>query len=273
MTAFINKSGWKSIGSMFVNVAGSWKKVSRGFINVGGSWKLFFSSGVIPTIAQKVTISQSTATNGIITLTGRNYSWTNFSSAIYEFQVSIDATNWTTIDTGSITNPSSGSSNTKTFIVQQSNLTANNSNDFRFVVTATSSSGGSGSSTSDSTTIEMPKDITNLSASSIQRNQLTLSWTALNANRFMFYQKYKYTIEGQTLTDDSAYQLVGGYSASPVTVSGLNANRTYQFRILPYTGTTNSAGYLFILSPKTSLVIKDLVSSDNSLKEFLLFNK
>lgn len=238
MALFINNSGWKSIGSMFVNVSGSWRKVSRGFVNVAGSWRVFFSSGILPTIAQQVIISQSTnSTSGLITLTGRNYHWTNFSSAIYEFQVSSDATTWTTIDSGSITNPSTGSSNTKTYLVKQSDLLANNSNDFRFVVTAISSTSTENSSTSATTTIEMPRDITNLSVTSQSTSSIYLSWTA---SQYAGSQVVEYKQNSSSEWSLSSTQLG---STSDLIVSGLSPSTTYNFRILPWTGSSANIGY------------------------------
>lgn len=65
--AFINKSGWKSIGSIFIDVAGSWKKVNRAFINVAGSWRLFFSGANLPiTITNPSIRTTNTSGSGTI---------------------------------------------------------------------------------------------------------------------------------------------------------------------------------------------------------------
>jgi hypothetical protein len=85
----------------------------------------------------------------------------------------------------------------------------------------------------------MPRDITDLYASDIQRNQVTLSWTAsVYAGRQMLY--YKYFDSG-----DEAYDLYGGYNGSQTsaTITGLVANKKYSFRIRPWTGTSNNYGY------------------------------
>lgn len=238
----ISNSAWGSISNMFIKTGAGltgWSSVKNGFIKISQTvWATFFTGGSVPAPENRATISQSTGSTGLITLTGRNYHWTNYSSAVYYFEVSIDNSNWTTIDSGSITNPSTGSSNTKTYVIQQSNLEANSTNYFRFTVSVTSSTSTIGSSVSVPTTVEMPRDITNLSASNIQRNQLDLSWSSLYAGRYMLY--YKYFDSG-----DEAYDLYGGYDGSQTsaTVTGLVANKKYSFRIRPWTGTSNNYGY------------------------------
>lgn len=243
----LTDSVWGSLSKIFIKTSDTaWSSVKNGFIKISDTvWATFFSAENIPASENRATISQATATNGIITLTGRNYHWTNFSSAAYYFESSIDNSNWTTIDSGTITNPSAGSSNTKTYQLQQSDMTANTTNYFRFTVTVTSSANAIGSSISNSTSVEMPRDINNLSYTDVQRNQITLSWTASTyAGRQMLYYKYTYDAYGN-LSSDSIYELYGGYdgSTSSAIVTGLTANKSYSFRIRPWTGTSNNYGY------------------------------
>lgn len=66
--------------------------------------------------------------------------------------------------TGSITNPAVGGTNTKTYVLTQSDVTANTTNYYRFRVEVTSSTPVTATSTSTSTTVEGTRDINDLSA-------------------------------------------------------------------------------------------------------------
>jgi len=122
---FINVNGtWKNITGMFVNVSGTWKRITNGFVNVAGTWKRFFSSAL--SIAQQGTISQSTnGTTFLTTLTGTNYYWSPGPPVLtYKFQRSVDSgVTWSDLDSGSIVNPTFGSSNTKTYSLSSSGPT------------------------------------------------------------------------------------------------------------------------------------------------------
>lgn len=239
---FINVNGtWKSITDMFVNVAGTWKKITDGFVNVAGTWKRFFSSAVL-SIAQQVQIAQSTnSTTSLITLTGTNYHWSPGPAVLtYKFQRSINAgSTWTDIDSGSITDPGFGLSNTKTYLLPSSGpnlgVIANVLNYYRFRVDATYGT-MSAESISSSTTVQGPTNIT-LSLSDPTFNSIGLSWTAsTGASRYIVYRS----------TDNNIFTAVtsaiSSTSAGPFT--GLTGSNTYYFKVLPITGASvENPGY------------------------------
>ena len=157
MTAHINAGGWKSIVSLYVKVgttlgpfSNGWRAVSNGYVNAGG-WKSFFTSTPTPSIVSAVTISRNNAAYPS-TLTGTNRFWTNSTSLTYVFQKSSDGTNWSDIGSPAvITNPSSGSTNTKTYVLTTADMPAYTSY-YRFSVTAVNST-YSTTKTSNSTSV------------------------------------------------------------------------------------------------------------------------
>jgi hypothetical protein len=160
MPAFINVSNtWRSIASLRVNVSGTWRTVTNGYVNVAGTWRTFFTSTLTPSIQFPVTISRNNATFPS-TLTGTNYNWTNSTSLTYVFQKSSDNVNFTDIGLpATISNPSSGSSNTVTCALTLSDFPAFTSF-FRFVVTAVNSTfSTSATSTSGSVSVNRPAPI------------------------------------------------------------------------------------------------------------------
>jgi trimeric autotransporter adhesin len=160
MPAFINVSNtWRSIASLRVNVSGTWRTVTNGYVNVAGTWRTFFTSTLTPSIQFPVTISRNNATFPS-TLTGTNYNWTNSTSLTYVFQKSSDNVNFTDIGLpATISNPSSGSSNTVTYALTLSDFPAFTSF-FRFAVTAVNSTfSTSATSTSGSVSVNRPAPI------------------------------------------------------------------------------------------------------------------
>jgi autotransporter-associated beta strand protein len=167
---------WRPISQVWVKILTGWRSVSQGWINVAGNWRQFFPGGLTPVIAAQVTIAKSGS--GTVTLTGTNRRWTNFASGVYYFNSSTDDTNFSQMDTGSITNPSIGGTNTKTYALTQGDVTANTTNYYQFAVAVTSSTPITSTSTSTSVTVEGTRDITDLSSSSVSTTSVTLSWTA-----------------------------------------------------------------------------------------------
>lgn len=236
----ISDSVWGSISKIFIKTSDTvWSSVKTGLIKISDTvWATFFTGSAIPSIASRATISQSTSSvNGLITLTGTNYHWTNYASAAYFFESSTDNSNWTTIDSGTITNPSTGSSNTKTYQIQQSDVVANATNYFRFTVTVTSSTSTIGSSISVPTSFEMPRDITNLSVTSQSQSSISLAWTA---SQYSGSQVVQYKTSASSTWSTSSTQ---GSSVGDLIVFGLSASTTYNFRILPWTGSDANFGY------------------------------
>jgi hypothetical protein len=160
MTGHIKSAGsWRTLTNLYVKVSGTWRTVSTGSVKVAGTWRTFFTSALTPSIASTVTISRNNATYPS-TLTGTNFHWTNSTSITYVFQKSSDNVNFTDIGSAaSISNPSSGSSNTVTYALTLSDFPAFTSY-FRFVVTAVNSTySTSATSTSGSVSVNRPAPI------------------------------------------------------------------------------------------------------------------
>ncbi len=236
---FINVNGtWKSISDIFLNVSGTWKRITRAFINVAGTWRELLIGGNLEPQNQ-VTISKSTnSTTFLVTLTGTNYYWSPGPPVLtYKFQWSANSgSTWTDIDSGSIVNPSFGSSNTKTYLLSATApniyVTPNVLNLYRFKVDATY---GSLSATSESSTVSVqgPTNIS-LSTTTLGGSSVGLSWTAsTGAGAYLVYYS----------TDNSTYTLYSTVLAgtTTATVSGLSGTGTlYYFKVLPITGTSNT---------------------------------
>ena len=154
-------STWKKVTSMYVATAtGGWKKVTDGYVaTAANGWKKFFTGALTPSIASTVTISRSSATYPS-TLTGTNFYWINSTSLTYVFQSSSDDVSFTNIGSAtSIANPSSGSSNTVTYVLTLPDFPAFTSY-YRFVVTAVNSTySTSATSTSTSVSVSRPAPI------------------------------------------------------------------------------------------------------------------
>ena len=169
MTGYVRtgsgSGGWKTVASYFVRTAsgvGGWKSVTDGWVRISsgaGGWKRFFQSTLTPSIQYTVTVSTNSSTYPA-TLTGTNYHWYNATSLTYVFQKSSDNASWTNIGSAtSISNPSTGSSNTVTYALTLSDFPAFTSY-YRFVVTAVNSTySTSATSTSSSVTVNKPAPI------------------------------------------------------------------------------------------------------------------
>lgn len=232
MTAHIKKSGsWKTIQSIYIRSGSVWKNVVSGFIKVNNIWKQFFSSTL--TVSQTVQISKSTnATTYLTTLTGTNYYWSPGPPVLtYKFQRSTDGElTWSDLDSGSIVNPSFGSSNTKTYLLASSGPTIgvlpNVLNYYRFRVDATYGS-QSANSVSSSTTIQGPTNTT-ISLSDPTYTSISLSWTAsTGANRYLVYKS----------TDNIIFSEYASVTSTSIFgISDLAGGSTYYFYVVPVTG-------------------------------------
>jgi hypothetical protein len=225
---------WRNVASVYLKNSDVWKNLSSAYLKVSGSWKLIFSSSLTPSIQNTVTISQST--DGITyakTLTGTNYYWINSTGMTYRFDKSTDSgTNWTQIASGSATNPSSGSSNTNTYLLQNNltDVSPNATNIYRYVVTATNSTySTSASSTSGNTTIYGPENITIVETSHTY-NSVSINWTstaAANAANYLVYYK---------LSSDATFSFSSVESGTTATISSLLSSTSYDFKVIPITG-------------------------------------
>jgi autotransporter-associated beta strand protein len=235
MAGFIRaNSAWTTVQKGFVYANGAWRSVQKGFVYANSAWRQFFPGGLTPVIAAQVTIAKSGS--GTVTLTGTNRRWTNFASGVYYFNRSINDSTWTLMDTGSITNPSVGGTNTKTYVLTQSDVIANTTNYYQFVVSVTSSTSTTATSISSSTTVEGTRNITDLSSSSVSTTSITLSWTASQYAGSQVVQ-YKQSSSG-TWIDHSTQT---GATTSTL-ILGLVGGVSYDFRVLPYTG-ASATGY------------------------------
>jgi hypothetical protein len=272
-------SAWKDVSQIKLKVSGAWKNVAAGYLKVAGAWKIFFGTDTInaPSIAQKVALSQST-NSGLITLTGTNYYWTNASSLVYVFERSANGgSSWTPISSGTVTNPSSGSSNTKTYQLQdnKSDVYPNVDNLYRFTVTATSAGGSTTASTSDNQSVSAARDISNLSVVTADTtyDSVKLQFTA-GAYSSSYFVRYTYsdgTAPGGTA--EGYFRSAGsGSPTTTVTVTGLSASKTYTFYVTPYTGgiaSGSNTGYggneSSSVSETTSAVLTPVQTSSPSL--------
>ena len=230
-------SSWTTIRNVYRRTSGSWVQINAVYRRAGGTWNRVFSRISVPSIQSTVAISKSTnGTTFLVTLTGTNYFWSQSPTSLsYKFQWSSDAgSSWSDISTGVATNPSSGSSNTYTYSVPTSEVSANVNNLYRFLVTATNAAGGATSTSSNLSYVEIqgPTDISDLSVTSTGATSASLSWTAsTGASAYLLY--YATTPPSYTL----GQTVVGSTSG---TVSGLSNSTLYYFRVLPITGTSNT---------------------------------
>lgn len=229
---------WKSITQIKLKSGGAWKNVTQGKLKVAGAWKTFFISGATSEPASTVSISQSTdSTTKLVTLTGTNKHWSpEPSSLAYSFQW-YDGTQWNTISSGTILNPSYGNTNTKTYTIQnaENQILPNSENLYRFIVTSVYS-GNTNSSTSSSTSVQTPRDIT-LSGVSVYENAnnyVDLSWGASSyANNYKVYYK----------PPGGSFSLYSTTSSTASRVGPLLPEVTYQFKVIPITGNSSYVGY------------------------------
>jgi hypothetical protein len=277
MPFYTYSGSWQTIKKAWVYVSSAWQPIKKAWVWVSDEWRLFFSGENVPSIAQQVTITQSTpdAIDGLITLTGTNYHWTDFVSLTYYFEWSSDGgSSWTIINTGSITNPSSGSSNQKFYTVTIANTSPNIDNLYRFRVFAQNVT-LTNSSTSTSTTISTPRNITNVSATQVGNTlQASLSFTLGLYTNSIRVTTNRYN--GATFVSSSTTDLA---AASPASITLPAYNQTYKFQITPYTQTlisgnvrgypgnqtAETAGLIIGAAPAPSQITKPTLSSTGSV--------
>ena len=237
MTIKIKNTSWKSVDFFKLKVSGAWKNITKGYIKVSGIWKQFYALTISPSIESQVSISQSTSgVTGLVTLTGQNNYWIDYTSLNYDFNHSTGGS-YVSIKSGGATNPSgSGGSTTNTYILgtlSASDVTANTSNYYTYSVTAYNSTYSTTTiSTSSSTTVEGARNISNLATSNPGYYSVDLSWTAGSYNNS--YRVRYGTVSGSL----SNYVDVSGTST---TISGLSISTTYYFTVTPYTGSLVSS--------------------------------
>jgi uncharacterized repeat protein (TIGR02543 family) len=227
-------SSWANVSKIRVKTGvSSWANVIVGRIKDSATtWKNFFTGA--GSISSAVTIDQSTnGTTFLTTLTGTNKYWSDTPSSLsYKFEWSSnDGSVWSDISTGVATNPSSGLTNTYTYSIPTSEVSANINNLYKFSVSATYDS-QTVTSTSSNTSIQGPTDISDLAITATGSTSVSLSWTAsTGATSYLVY--YSTTPPSYTLG-----QTVVGSTSS--TIAGLVPGTLYYFKVMPITGTSNT---------------------------------
>lgn len=226
--------GFRSVVSNYLKTSDGWKRVTLAYLKTSAGWRLIFSSALTPTISSPVAISKSTnSTTKLITLTGTNYPWTNSTGLTYEFNRSVPSVFDTTLDTGAISNPTT--SNTKTYLLIDTDVIPNQTNTFTFKVIATNSTYNTTSSSEASTTVEGVRNITDLVNNAKTYNSLNFTWSGgLYSNSYVYqYQTYNGGVEGAW---SSQVTTTNNY----VSISDLFSSSTYRIRVKGITGTTTS---------------------------------
>lgn len=192
-------NSWQNISSIKLRSGGAWTNVSAAYLRVSNAWKIFFGIDVAnePSIAQTVTLTTSSSSMPA-TLNGTNYRWTNATVLTYKFQY-LSGSQWLDANgsnaTGTITNPSAGSSNTKTYtpiLGDFPSSSATSTAQFRFVVTATNTNVSptlQTISTSDTVSIEnvvspIIPTISMDANTNVTQTSGTINWTSTNQASF-----------------------------------------------------------------------------------------
>ena len=116
MPIHLRNSTWKEAAALYIRSNSLWRAVTSAYLRVNGVWREIFGAGT-PAISTKVTLTRTRDNSTYLyTLTGTNYHWTGTPTSLdFAIQRSIDSqATWADISYGTITNPSTGSSVTKT---------------------------------------------------------------------------------------------------------------------------------------------------------------
>ena len=222
---------WKKIKKAWV-YSSAWKPVKKGWVYINGQWKQFFSSTVTPSIESQVLITKTLQVDNTYTLSGTNYHWIDYDTLTYYFEYSTDQVSWSTLSTGTPTNPGSGSSNTQGPISVDNLYINAGANYFRYRVYAVNSTySTSANSTSSSTIIYGPTKPTISSVSisgSAGTYSGTVSWGSVtNANSYRVYFP-----DGSTI-DTSSTSATKSFTGSPST--------SYNFYVRAFSGSIISS--------------------------------
>ena len=239
-------SSWISIKNIYRKVSSSWIEVKSVYRKVGSSWiRVFFQTiSNSPSIAQAVTLVTSSSTMPA-TLTGRNYRWTNATVLTYKFQY-YNEPQWLDGNgsnaTGTITNPSVGSSNTRTYtpiLGDFPSSSATSTAQFRFVVTATNTNVSPSLQTVSTSNTVSVENVINVNPviptismagnSGVSQIAGTINWTSTNQASFSSTGTFSGT----------------GTTATSISKTGLTAGTTYTgtVTVTSSTGNTASANY------------------------------
>jgi len=231
-------SPWRSISALKLKVGNAntfspWRNIVSAFLKTDSGWKRIFGISVTtPQITSPVEISKSTnSTTKLITLTGTNYKWNYSTGLTYEFNRSVPNTFDSTLDSGTITNPTV--SNTKTYLLTTTDVLPNQTNTFTFKVIASNSTYNTEAESSANTTVEGVRNITDLTNDSATGTSLDFSWLGGGYASAYVYQ-YQTYINGQGGTWSSETATTNNF----VSLTGLSSGVTYKIRVKGITGTT-----------------------------------
>jgi hypothetical protein len=152
------------------------------------------------------------------------------------FYSSNSGSTWTTLSSGTATNPPAGSSNTYTYqlVDNLSDVTPNLQNQYRFVVTGTNTTySTSFASTDNTTSVYGPENIT-ITTTGKSYNSVDLNWTntaAPNAQKYLVYFK---------LSTDVSYTFSKVIANTSTTIDSLLSSTAYNFKVVPITGVSNT---------------------------------
>ena len=235
---------WRSITALKLKLGDAntftpWRNILSAFVKTDAGWKRIFGISVTtPEITSPVEISKSTnSTTKLITLTGTNYKWNYSTGLTYEFNRSVPNTFDSTLDSGTITNPTV--SNTKTYLLTTTDVLPNQTNTFTFKVIASNSTYNTEAESSASTTVEGVRNITDLTNNSATDTSLSFSWLGGAFTSAYVYQYQTYIGgEGGTWSSETAT------TNNSVSLTGLSSGVTYKIRVKGITGTTvSNPGY------------------------------
>ena len=267
MAGYINISGtWKRVKEAYIKIAGytdtipvppffvtvppQWKKAKEIWLNIGDNvWKKVFPTVITPVIENQVELTSSTAAaSGRTILTGKYYHWIDGDTITYFFERV--SPSFGAVSSAVVTNPNVGTSSTVSYIVPQSDVVVSSTpvdNEYRFRVNAinaeTNGSADSYNTQATNVIINVPRNITNLSAYFIGTDTIGIQWTS------GFYTE-SFRVEYKRSTD-STYTIYDHYNYSPISnsalIPGLISGTSYDFQVTPYTGarvdSTSSKGY------------------------------
>lgn len=238
-------ASWTKIASLFLKTSSAWSDMGSAWVKTASStWTKVFDKPFVPTIAQQVLITLATANSTTQTkkITGTLYRWSDSTSVSYRFRKSINNVSYSNISgaSGTSTNPAVGSSNTNdTYTLLQADLTANTTNYFQYVSTASNSTyGTSAESVSFETSFEMPRDLS-LSGTRTS-SSITVSWNNDTVGSSAYEYQYKLT---SSSTWSSSTYLAPGSGTTNFTVSSLSNDTSYDFQVRGRTGTSGGYGY------------------------------
>lgn len=236
-------TSWTQIKSLFIKTSGSWSDMGSAWVKTGATlWTKIFDKPFVPTIATQVEVTIADTATKTKKLTGKLYRWTDSTSVAYRFRKSTNNTLYTNISgaSGTSTNPGVGLSNIlDTYILTQADVTANTTNYFQYVSSASNSTYGTTSeSVSYEVSFEMPRDLALTGTKT--STSITVTW---DNDTYSGRYEYQYKLTSSTTWSASTY-LAPGSTQTSFTITSLTNSTAYDFQVRGWTApTTNGYGY------------------------------